>query len=288
MPEVILPFAGATPAMHYRARTYFPEIWRFGQSDPPLETLWNDAYEYARNKPTAHKDPTCTTIDDLDVHIYLVWHPLRKPEELRSTIKKEKDLSALQKVFEDDLGRGHDKQKTSERKWEKYYKKHKQHDDDMVSFYVAYRATASNGPIEVSMAASFRIDVEDNRTAKKTTLLNPEQGWVRGSGVIPYGEIIPESSATEPPKDKQELKNFGHKSGVLYMRPLAGVYGGGQQDTVATVSFTLQVTAQDLDLKPYTETWQGSRTFSWDSIMIDAKYQLLWTGLQQVSKKEED
>jgi hypothetical protein len=46
---------GGTPAMHYRARTYFPELGRFGQFDP-LEA-GHRKYDYVGNSPTGAIDP---------------------------------------------------------------------------------------------------------------------------------------------------------------------------------------------------------------------------------------
>lgn len=69
MPEIVLPFAGATPAMHYRARTYFPEIGRFGQRDPAERT--SRCYKYVENRPTGAIDPT--GLQEKSVEKWMRW-----------------------------------------------------------------------------------------------------------------------------------------------------------------------------------------------------------------------
>jgi hypothetical protein len=46
---------GATPAMHYRARTYFPELGRFGQADP---AEMDRVFLYGLNNPLSGSDPS--------------------------------------------------------------------------------------------------------------------------------------------------------------------------------------------------------------------------------------
>jgi RHS repeat-associated protein len=49
---------GGTPAMHHRARTYFPEIGRLGQREPLLAILPFEHYRHAANNPLRFLDPT--------------------------------------------------------------------------------------------------------------------------------------------------------------------------------------------------------------------------------------
>jgi hypothetical protein len=55
MPEIAI--LGGTPAMHYRARTYFPEIGRFSQRDPTTKATARAVYAYADNRPVDKADP---------------------------------------------------------------------------------------------------------------------------------------------------------------------------------------------------------------------------------------
>lgn len=54
MPEIAI--LGGTAAMHYRARTYFPELGRFGQRDPKERE--DRGYSYVKNRPTLLVDPS--------------------------------------------------------------------------------------------------------------------------------------------------------------------------------------------------------------------------------------
>jgi hypothetical protein len=78
MPEIAI--LGATPAMHYRARTYFAELGRFGQKDPALRNRVRHHYLYAENNSGTGRDPS--GLDRIDaqqfgneLHLFYVDEP---------------------------------------------------------------------------------------------------------------------------------------------------------------------------------------------------------------------